>query len=141
MILNNPIFINQTDADLRYVNTSGDSMTGPLGLNDNNLFAFSTQFINETTNFIISGNDNSRVILATSSSTITGTIVSGNTTGFNTSIIQLGAGQIFITGSGINASGVPVFSYNNQFRTAGQFAIISILHTGNNRHIMYGNTI
>ena len=138
MILNNPIFINQTDADLRYVNISGDSMTGPLGLNDNNLFAFSAQLINETTNFIVSGNDNGRVVLANSASKITGTIVSGNTTGFNTSIIQLGAGQIEITGSGV---GVVINSFNNQFRTAGQFATISLLHTGNNRYIMYGNTI
>ena len=30
MILNNPIFINQTDADVRYVNTTGDSMNGAL---------------------------------------------------------------------------------------------------------------
>lgn len=137
MQLNNPIFINQTDADLRYVNTAGDNMTGPLGLNDNNLSAFSAQLINETTNFLISGNDNGRVILASSASQITGTIVSGNTTGFNTSIIQIGAGQIFITGSGF----VSASSYNNQFRTAGQFAAISLLHTGDNRYIMYGNTI
>jgi hypothetical protein len=137
MQLNNPIFINQTDADIRYVNTAGDNMTGPLGLNDNNLFAYSAQLINETTNFIISGNDNGRIIIANSSTQITGTIVSGNTTGFNTSIIQIGAGQIQITGAGI---GIRIGSYNNQYKTAGQFATASILHTGSNGYIMYGNT-
>ena len=137
MQLNNPIFINQTDADVRYVNTAGDNMTGPLGLNDNNLFAYSAQLINETTNFIISGNDNGRIIIANSSTQITGTIVSGNTTGFNTSIIQIGAGQIQITGAGI---GIRIGSYNNQYKTAGQFATASVLHTGSNGYIMYGNT-
>ena len=137
MQLNNPIFINQTDADVRYVNTTGDNMTGPLSLNDNNLFAYSAQLINETTNFIISGNDNGRIIIANSSTQITGTIVSGNTTGFNTSIIQIGAGQIQITGAGI---GIRIGSYNNQYKTAGQFATASVLHTGSNGYIMYGNT-
>jgi hypothetical protein len=98
------------------------------------------EFINETTNFVISGNDNGRIILANSATRITGMIVSGNPTGFNTSIIQIGAGQIFISGSGLNAS-IPVLSYNNQYRTAGAGATISILNTGNNRYIMYGNTI
>jgi hypothetical protein len=137
MQLNNPIFINQTDADVRYVNTTGDNMTGPLGLNDNNLFAYSAQLINETTNFIISGNDNGRIIIANSSTQITGTIVSGNTTGFNTSIIQIGAGQVQITGSGL---GIRINEFGNQYKTAGIYATVSLLHTGNNGYIMYGNT-
>jgi hypothetical protein len=78
------------------------------------------------------------MILANSATTITGVIASGNVTGFNTSIIQIGAGQIQITGSGI---GIRIGSYNNQYRTAGQFATISLLHTGSNGYIMYGNTI
>lgn len=96
------------------------------------------QFVNETTNFIISGNDNGRIIFANSATQITGTIVSGNVIGFNTSIIQVGNGQIQITGLG---DGVAISSFNNQFKTAGRFATISLIHTGNNRYLMYGNTI
>lgn len=96
------------------------------------------QFINEIGNFLISGNGNGRMIFANSATQITGTIVSGNVTGFNTSIIQVGNGQVQITGSGI---GIVINSYNNQFKTAGQFAAISLLHTGNNRYIMYGNIV
>jgi hypothetical protein len=108
-----------------------------VDLNNSTLINAMPQFVNESANFIISGNDNGRVILANSSSPITGTIVSGNPTGFNTTIIQINSG-IQITGSG---AGVVIQSYNNQFRTAGPFATISLLHTGNNRYIMYGNTI
>jgi hypothetical protein len=137
MQLNNPIFINQTDADLRYVNTAGDNMTGPLGLNNNNLFAYSAQLINENTNFLISGNDNGRIILANSSTQIVATVVSGNVTGFNTTIIQGGNGQILVTGSGI---GVVIREFGDQYKTAGIYATVSLLHTGDNRYIMYGNT-
>lgn len=108
-----------------------------LNLNNNKIINAVPELINVTSNFFISGNSNSRMILANNSSEITGVIVSGNTIGFNTSIIQIGAGQIQITGSGI---GIGINSYNNQYKTAGQFATISLLHTGNNRYIMYGNT-
>lgn len=77
------------------------------------------------------------MIMANSSSTITGRIVSGNATGFNVSIIQVGTGQIQITGSG---NGISIGSFASAYKTAGQYATISLLHTGNNRYIMYGNT-
>ena len=93
--------------------------------------------VNVNNNFTISNTFNSDMILANSSSTITGTIISGNVTGFNASIIQIGAGQIQITGSGI---GITINEYAGQYKTAGQFATISLLHTGNNGYIMYGNT-
>jgi hypothetical protein len=35
MQLNNPIFINQTDADIRYVNTTGDTINGNVTINGN----------------------------------------------------------------------------------------------------------
>lgn len=93
------------------------------------------QIINQTNNFSISGNGYGKVITANSSVLITGSIMGGNAIGFNTSIIQVGPGQIQITGDGIK-----IDSYNNQYRTAGPFATISLLHTGNNGYIMYGNT-
>jgi len=110
---------------------------GNIDLNNSKLINAVPELINVTSNFNITGTQNSRMILANSNTQITGTIVSGNVTGFNTSIIQIGAGQIQITGSG---AGIVISSYNNQFKTAGTFATISLLHTGNNRYIMYGNT-
>jgi hypothetical protein len=47
MQLNNPIFINQTDADIRYVNTTGDAINGNLTANN---------LIYNTGNQTISGN-------------------------------------------------------------------------------------
>lgn len=137
----NNVSITQNSVDIiNNLNIAGNTrISGTLSLSGNQLVDYVPQFINENTNFIISGNDNGRVILANSASEITATIVSGNVTGFNTTIIQIGAGQIFVTGSGINAS-IPILSYNNQYKTAGAGATVSVLHTGNNRYIMYGNT-
>jgi len=121
------------------VNISGGTayISGNQVLTGIDLKNYYPDLLNFSNNFYITGTQNNKMILANSSTTISGIIVSGNATGFNTSIIQIGAGQIQITGSGI---GIQINSYNNQYRTAGQFATISILHTGNNRYIMYGNT-
>ena len=149
MILNNPIFINQTDADVRYVNTIGDTINGNittrgsgiftsgLDLNNSNLINATPEIINLSANFNISGNYNSRMIMVNSANEVTGTIISGNSLGFNATIMQVGVGQVLITGSGI---GINIGSYNNQYRTAGQFAAVSVLHTGSNGYLMYGNT-
>jgi hypothetical protein len=128
---------NQNISGVKTFNNSGIFTSG-LDLNNSNLINATPQLINETTNFIISGNDNGRVILANhSTNEITGRIVSGNPIGFNTSIIQINSG-IFITGSG---NGITINSFGGYYRTAGKFATVSLLHTGNNGYIMYGNTI
>ena len=148
MILNNPIFINQTDADVRYVNTTGDAINGTLrvvsgiftsgiDLNNSNLINATPQIINLSANFNISGNYNSRMIMVNSANEVTGSIISGNSLGFNATIMQVGSGQVLITGSGI---GIRVNEYANQFRTAGAFAAVTLLHTGTNEYVMYGNT-
>ena len=108
-----------------------------IDLNHSKLIDAVPELINVTSNFNIPNNYDGRMILANSSSDITGIIPSGNSTGFNASILQIGLGKISVTGSGL---GVVINSFNNQFKTAGQFAAVSILHTGNNRYIMYGNT-
>jgi hypothetical protein len=97
----------------------------------------SAGFTNVNSNFTISAAYGSDLVLANSSSQITGTISSGLANGFNVSIHQIGSGQIVITGAG---PGVTINSYGNQYKTAGQYAAISLVHTGNNGYLMYGNT-
>jgi len=128
---------NQTVSGVKTFANSGVFNSG-IDLKNSKLINAIPEFINEITNFSISGNHNGRVILANhSTNEITGTIVSGNAIGFNTSIIQINSG-IFITGSG---NGIRINSFGGYYRTAGKFATISLLHTGNNGYIMYGNTI
>lgn len=115
---------------------SGIFVSG-IDLQNSKLVNAVPEIINFNSNFNIIPVHNNRIVLGNSSTIITGYILSGNATGFNASIIQAGVGQVQITGSGI---GVIINSYNNQYKTAGQFASISLLHTGNNGYIMYGNT-
>jgi len=117
--------------------TSTGIFNSGIDLNNSNLINVTPEIINVSSNFNISGNYSSRMIMANSAAEITGTIVSGNPLGFNTTIIQIGSGQILITGLG---NGIIINEYASQYRTAGRFAAISILHTGNNGYIMYGNT-
>jgi ABC-type nitrate/sulfonate/bicarbonate transport system permease component len=150
MQLNNPIFINQTDADVRYVNTLNNQningvktftnsgiFTSGINLNNSNLINATPQIINLSANFNISGNYNSRMVMVNSANEVTGSIISGNSLGFNATIMQVGVGQVLITGSGI---GIRINEYANQFRTAGAFAAVTLLHTGTNGYVMYGNT-
>ena len=102
------------------------------------LFDVTPQILTVNSNFNITTGYNSRMILVDSAAApVTGFLTSGQVNGFNASLMQIGAGQIQITGSGI---GITFNSYNNQYKSAGIYSTISILHTGNNGYIMYGNT-
>jgi len=111
--------------------------TSGIDLNNSNLINATPQIINLSANFNISGNYNSRMIMVNSATEVTGTIISGNSLGFNATIMQVGSGQVLITGSGI---GIRINEYANQYRTAGAFAAVTLLHTGSNGYVMYGNT-
>jgi len=118
------------------ITLSPSPLPGRVDFCDSNLINATPNILNVNSNFLIGAGYNSRVILANSGSMLTGTISLGNPTGFNSSVIQIGVGQVEITG----VAGVIIQSYNNQFRTAGQYATISLLHSGNDGYIMYGNT-
>jgi mevalonate pyrophosphate decarboxylase len=77
------------------------------------------------------------MVMVNSANEVTGNIISGNSLGFNATIMQVGSGQVLITGSGI---GITINEYANQYRTAGAFAAVTLLHTGSNGYVMYGNT-
>ena len=127
---------NQIISGIKTFSNSGIFTSG-LDLNNSNLINATPQIINLSSNFNISGNYNSRMIMVNSANEVTGRIVSGNALGFNATIMQVGVGQVLITGSGI---GIRVNEYANQYRTAGAFAAVTLLHTGSNGYVMYGNT-
>ena len=118
------------------ITLSPSPLPGRVDFCNSNLINATPNILSVNTNFSIGAGYNSRVVLANSGSMLTGTINLGNPTGFNSSIIQIGVGQVEITG----AAGVIIQSYNNQFKTAGSYATISLLHSGNNGYIIYGNT-
>lgn len=92
---------------------------------------------NITANFTFSGDWNSRLLTINSSQNLTGTVPSGLTTGYNISFVQMGNGQLFVTG----ANGVTIRQRLNLYNTAGQYAIASLLHHSGNQYILYGDLI
>jgi hypothetical protein len=74
--------------------------------------------------------DNGKIIQSTSASAITATIPTGLPTGFNCTIVQMGAGQITFSGTYLNRSGFT--------KTASQYGVVSIIHLGSDKIIVAG---
>ena len=82
------------------------------------------------TTYTIDATDNGKVIQTTGASAITITIPAGLPTGFNCTIIQMGAGQITFSGTYFNRTGFT--------KSASQYSVISILNLGSNNYIVTG---
>lgn len=94
---------------------------------------------NITGNFIFNSSFNSKLLTINASQNITGTVPTGLPTGYNVSFVQVGNGQLFITGqTGIGATGI-IRQRLNLYNTAGQYSIASLLHHSGNQFILYGD--
>jgi len=82
------------------------------------------------TTYTIDATDNGKVIQTTGASAITITIPAGLPTGFNCTVIQMGAGQISFSGTYFNRTGFT--------KSASQYSVISILNLGSNNYIVTG---
>ncbi len=92
---------------------------------------------NIITNFNFSGSYNSKLLTINASQNITGTVPTGLSTGYNVAFVQMGAGQLRITGQ----NGVTIRQRLNLYNTAGQYAIASLVHRENNEYILYGDLV
>jgi hypothetical protein len=79
------------------------------------------------TTYSLLSSDNGKVITWSNASGVTLTVPSGLPVGFNTTIIQIGAGAVGITGSGTTLN-----SFEGKLRTAGQHAAVSIISYSSN---------
>jgi hypothetical protein len=80
--------------------------------------------------YTILATDNGKVIQSTSASAMTITIPTGLPTGFNCTVVQMGAGQITFAGTYVNRTGFT--------KSASQYSVISILHFGSNSILVTG---
>ena len=111
--------------------TIGGNLKGESG----SIFGFDASLISLTgTTYTLSASDNGKVITIDNSSAITLTIPDALGDGFNCLIVQKGSGQIqfSVTGSLINR-----FSHT---KTAGQYAVVSLVNIGGNTYILGGDT-
>ena len=103
--------------------TGGNSSTSSIS-------GFAANVASISANYPITAADNGKVIQSTSASAITVTIPAGLPTGFNCTVVQMGAGQITFSGTYLNRTGFT--------KSASQYSVVSILHLGSNSIIVTG---
>jgi hypothetical protein len=114
-------------------NSGNTSLTGNLtggNSSTSNISGFAANVTSVSANYPITSADNGKVIQSTSASAITITIPTGLPTGFNCTVVQMGAGQVTFSGTYLNRTG-----FN---KTASQYSVVSILHLGSNNILVTG---
>ncbi|MDB2657933.1 hypothetical protein N9Y73_01580, partial [Flavobacteriaceae bacterium] len=107
------------------VTSSGGSISGfDAALNDQT-----------STSYTLQSSDNGKVVTLNNASAITLTIPSGLGDGFNCLIVQKGDGQISLT-----ASGTTLINRQSHSKTAGKYAVLSIVNIGSDTLIVAGDT-
>jgi hypothetical protein len=123
---------NRSGTDISYttgnVSTTGNLTGGNAGTST--ISGFGANVATISAGYNLSASDNGKIIQSTSASAITVTIPTGLPTGFNCTIVQMGAGQITFSGTYLNRSGFT--------KTASQYAVVSIMHLGSNSIIVAG---
>ena len=123
----------KTGNDIAY--TAGNvSTTGTLtggNTSTSSISGFSANINSQSgTTYTIDATDNGKVIQTTGASAITITIPAGLPTGFNCTVVQMGAGQITFSGTYLNRTGFT--------KSASQYSVMSILNLGSNNYIVTG---
>jgi hypothetical protein len=122
----------RSGSDIAYT-TGNISTTGALtggNSSTSSISGFAANVASISANYSITAADNGKVIQSTSASAVTVTIPTGLPTGFNCTVVQMGAGQITFSGTYLNRTG-----FN---KTVSQYAVVSVLHLGSNNILVTG---
>lgn len=123
----------KTGNDIAYT-TGNVSTTGTLtggNSSTSSLSGFGANINTQAgTSYTIDATDNGKVIQTTGATAISIAIPAGLPTGFNCTVVQMGAGQITFTGTYLNRAGFT--------KSASQYSIVSILHLGSNNYLVTG---
>ena len=88
------------------------------------------------TTYTLNATDNGKVVALNNANAITVTIPTLLGDGFNCLIVQKGAGVVTIAAAG----GVNRYNRSTEFKTAGQYAVISVVNIGSEFYIISGDT-
>ena len=109
--------------------------TGKTDFNDSPLTGYGAdlQTLSGTTKTLAAA-DNGTIIVCSSSSSVTITVPTNLPSGFNCMVIQSGSGQVSLSASSTTLNN------RNGRATAGQYAIMTLVHLGSNVFIVSGDT-
>jgi hypothetical protein len=122
----------RTGNDLSYTN-GNVSTTGNLtggNASTSTISGFGANVATISAGYNLTAADNGKIIQSTAATAITITIPSGLPTGFNCTVVQMGAGQITFSET--------YFNRGSFTKTASQYAVVSIIHLGNDKIIVAG---
>jgi hypothetical protein len=88
------------------------------------------------TTYTLEASDKGKVVTLDNSSSITVTILNNLGDGFNCLIVQKGTGKITISAG----TGVTLINRQSHTKTAGQYAVVTIVNIGTNQVILAGDT-
>ena len=115
--------------------TGASTFTGDVTSAGASISGFDAALNDQTgTSYTLTSADNGKVVTLNNSSAITLTINTGLGDGFNCLIVQKGAGQITIAGTATR------INRQSHTKTAGQYAVVSIVNIGNEQVIVAGDT-
>ena len=108
---------------------------GKADFNDNAITGYGADLQSESgTTKTLAAADNGTIIVCSSSSAITITVPASLPSGFNCMIIQNGSGQISLSASSTTLNN------RNGSKTAGQYAIMTLVHLGSDVFVVSGDT-
>ena len=110
------------------ISTTGNLTGG--NANTSTISGFAANVATITGGYNLTAANNGKIIQSTAATAISIAIPTGLPTGFNCTIVQMGAGQITFTGTYLNRG--------NFTKTASQYAVVSILHLGSDKIIVAG---
>jgi hypothetical protein len=85
--------------------------------------------------YTLTAADSGRILTTTGSSPSTITVPAGLPLGWQCAIMQGAAGQVTFAAAG----GVTLASRQSFTKTAGQHALVSLVHLGQNKHVLLGD--
>ena len=122
------------DSDLTY-NPSTNMLTAKNITSDKYIGSSSIIITESGTSKTLGASDNGAVLMFTSNSAITITVPTGLNVGFSVSVIQAGTGQITFS-----ASSTTINNRQSHTKTAGQWAVASLIQRTTNNFVLAGDT-
>ena len=122
----------KTGNDIAFT-TGNISTTGTLtggNASTSTISGFAANVTSTSANYPLTAADNGKILQSTASSAITVTIPTGLPTGFNCTVVQMGAGQLTFSGT--------YFNRGSFTKSASQYSIVSIIHLGSDKIIVSG---
>jgi hypothetical protein len=112
------------------------TVTGSIFVSGSSIYGQVAELTSSTTNYTLVRQDSGKFLNVNSGSAVTVTVPTGLPTGFTVSLCQLGAGQVTVSG----AVGVTINNRQTHTKTAGQYAVVSLIGTSANTYIFVGDT-